>query len=123
MSTNRTKKKIYLAGPMTGIPRFNFPKFKTAAYTLRRKGFFVFSPAEHDKKVHGDAEWMLDEYGDTVKAEQNGFNLREALHADLSFICQKADAIAMLPGWEYSRGATAEHATAVALGLEVMYLA
>ena len=115
-------KRVYLAGPMTGYPEFNFPKFKTEAYKLRRKGFFVFSPAEKDVEVHGEAEWMKDPNGDTKEAEKKGFSLRDALCSDLTFICKEADAIAMLPGWERSRGAMAEHATAVALGLEVMYV-
>ena len=55
-------------------------------------------------------------------AAQHGFNLREALGVDLAWICTHADGIALLPGWRNSKGATAEHAAAVALGLEVIEL-
>ena len=55
---------------------------------------------------------------ESIAAKEHGFNLREALGADLAWICAEADAVAMLPGWETSRGATAERATAIALGLE-----
>ncbi len=40
---------LYLAGPMRGIPGFNFPKFDEVAATLRFIGHTVFSPAEHDR--------------------------------------------------------------------------
>ena len=43
--------RLYLAGPMTGLPLWNFPAFATAAAALRADGHTVFSPAEHDKAV------------------------------------------------------------------------
>jgi hypothetical protein len=48
-----------------------------------------------------------------------GFDLRDALAVDLEWICRHADMIVMLPGWEKSSGATAEHAAAKALGITV----
>jgi hypothetical protein len=39
----------------------------------------------------------------------------------LAWICKEADAVYLLKGWEKSKGALAEKATAEALGLEVMY--
>jgi hypothetical protein len=115
--------KIYLAGPMRGIPEFNFPAFYAAAAGLRAQGHFVFSPAERDNERHGTDISKGNATGDEkVAAEQHGFNLREALYEDMKFICLEADAIALLPGWENSKGANAELATAKALGLEVIEL-
>ena len=57
-----------------------------------------------------------------IAAQLYGFNLREALADDCEYICRNATAIALLPGWENSKGARAEHALAVALGLECIYL-
>lgn len=112
--------KIYLAGPMRGIPEFNFPAFHEAAAALRELGHTVFSPAEKDNERHGTDISKGNAIGCEKQATaEHGFSLREALALDLDFICREADAIALLPGWQNSKGATAEHATAVALGLEV----
>ena len=115
--------KIYVAGPMRGIPEFNFPAFHSAADKLRTDGHFVFNPAERDNEKHGTdiSKGNLSGCEETA-AKEHGFNLREALGADLVWICAEADAIALLPGWENSKGAKAEKATAEALGLDVIIL-
>ena len=115
--------KIYLAGPMRGIAEFNFPAFYRGAAQLERLGHTVFNPAERDNQQHGTDISHGNATGDEHQAAaQHGFNLREALAADMAWICAEADAIALLPGWRNSKGATAEHATAVALGLTVIEL-
>ncbi|HEY6019771.1 MAG TPA: DUF4406 domain-containing protein, partial [Candidatus Paceibacterota bacterium] len=43
-------KRCYIAGPMRGLPLFNFPCFHHAADTLRILGFEVWSPAEKDEQ-------------------------------------------------------------------------
>lgn len=112
--------KIYVAGPMRGIPEFNFPAFHDATAALRARRHEVFSPAERDIKHHGADISKGNVTGDeAVAAAEHGFNLREALKDDLEFICLHADAVAVLPGWENSKGARAEVATAKALGLKV----
>lgn len=114
--------KLYLAGPMRGIPNFNFPAFDYAAAKLRTQGFEVFSPAERDRVVVG-AELENNPTGDEELATaKTGFSLREALGADAEFICTHADGIALLPGWERSKGACAERALADALGLTIIIL-
>ena len=113
--------RLYLAGPMRGIPEFNFPAFFEAAKKLRTEGHIVFSPAERDTLQHGESIWK-GSTGDLGPAVQKGFSLREALQADTKWICMEAEGIALLPGWETSKGARAEKALAEALGLEVRYL-
>jgi hypothetical protein len=111
---------VYLAGPMRGIPEFNFPLFNHVATVLRARGYTVFNPAERDNERHGVDISKGNAAGcEKLAEEQHGFNLREALADDLEFICQNAEGIVMLPGWENSKGAIAERATAIALGLEV----
>lgn len=40
--------RLYLAGPMSGLPGFNFPAFHAAAKVLREAGYIIISPAETD---------------------------------------------------------------------------
>lgn len=110
--------RLYLAGPMRGIPEFNFPAFYAAAAELRAQGHEVFNPAERDNEHHGTDISKGNATGSEAQAEaQHGFSLRDALAADLAYICTKAEGIALLPGWERSKGVAAELATARALGL------
>lgn len=115
--------KLYLGGPMRGIPEFNFPNFRRAAAELRAQGHEVFSPAERDDRVFGQDISRYNSTGDLELAEKTyGFDLREALLDNLTFICKEAEGIALLPGWRNSNGALAEYATALALDLSVIEL-
>jgi len=114
MTTRATR--VYLAGPMRGIAEFNFPAFREAAEALRGLGYEVFNPAERDESIGFTAEG-LDGNEDLAAL---GFNLRDALGADLDYVSHKADAVVTLPGAENSSGARAEVATAKALGLPVV---
>lgn len=118
-----TKLYVYVAGPMRGIPLFNFPAFHAAAAKLRADGHFVFNPAERDNERHGKDISAGNEAGcEEAAAKEHGFSLREALKEDTEFICLHATAIALLPGWENSKGAKAELALAEALGHQVIHL-
>lgn len=114
---------IYIAGPMSGIKEFNFPAFFAAADLLIRLGHRVFNPAERDKSRHGGVDISIGMSGDIAElVSKHGFSLRDALRDDTHYICTTANAIAMLPGWEASKGARAEHALAFALGHQILYL-
>lgn len=109
---------------MRGIPQFNFPAFNAAASRLRAGGDFVFNPAERDAAHYGEGLFTDNQTGDLVQAaDTHGFSLREALAADTQWICREADTIALLPGWEASKGARAELALSEALGHDVIFLA
>ena len=45
--------KLYIAGPMTGYPEWNFPAFREAARELRMRDFEMVSPAEMDEQDFG----------------------------------------------------------------------
>jgi hypothetical protein len=113
--------KIYLAGPMRGKYNLNFPAFDYATAKLRAEGHIVFNPAERDREKHGP-EIENNPTGDETLCAKFGLDIRSALADDLEWICKHGDAVALLPGWEQSRGATCERATAIALDITVMTL-
>lgn len=117
------KMNIYIAGPMRGHYEFNFSAFHSAAEYLSSHGWNVFNPADKDIEHHGGVDISKGNYfGSEQQAEeQHGFSLRRALADDLTWICNHADAIYMLRGWQSSKGAIAEKALAEALGLEIYY--
>lgn len=119
-------KRIYVAGPMQGIPEFNFPRFNAVTACFRSGGHEVFNPAEKDTERHGTNIGAGNMTGDIKEAiAKHGFSLRQALSEDCDFICLTANCIVLLPGWEKSNGAMAEHRLAVALqneGMEIIYL-
>jgi nucleoside 2-deoxyribosyltransferase len=106
------KKRIYIAGPMTGYPRYNVDAFDASAQHFREKGFEVFNPADMDRDAgfdHNTVPQMMLTQSDK----------REFMRRDLMAIC-RCDAIALLPGWEKSKGVKAELALAEFLGLDVV---
>jgi hypothetical protein len=115
--------KVYLAGPMSNIPYFNFPAFIDAAGELRKQGHMVFNPAESDIETYGDF-WKSCPNGTHEEAHKAGLapTYREVLKVDLNWILDHAEVIAFLPGWDKSKGVAAEKALAECLNLEQIYL-
>ncbi len=92
--------RIYIAGPMSGLPELNFPAFHAAAVKYRARGATVLNPAE----INPDP----------------GTQWEDAMRADIALLVT-CDTIVMLDGWTQSRGATLEHHIAVALGMVVVH--
>lgn len=118
---------IYLAGPMRGYKDFNFPAFFEAANKLREDGHTVFNPAERDTKEWGSQRLKSNTGDENEVASNLGFHgaialARNCFLADTHYICTTADAIYLLPGWEKSKGAIAERALGIALGLKIVEL-
>lgn len=91
--------RLYLAGPMTGLPDFNYPAFNSEAARLRALGWTIENPAQN--AAPAGSAW----------ADYMRLALRQLL------LC---DGVALLPGWESSRGATLEVRIAGALLIPVM---
>jgi hypothetical protein len=103
---------VYIAGPMRGREKLNFPAFDHAAERLRGAGCRVVSPAEIDR-AHG----IDPERPETVPADFDG-HLRVILARDLNAILEQCAAVALLDGWNLSSGSRAEVALGLALGLQ-----
>lgn len=94
------KKRVYIAGPMTGVEDENFPAFDAAEVLLRGLGYEVFNPASLGHSQPGrDRRWFM---------------LRDMPEL---LTC---DAIALLPGWHASEGAKHELHTARLLKMTVL---
>lgn len=111
--------KIYIAGPMRGIPLFNFPAFDNAAEEIRSVGGIPFNPAEMDRSAGFNPE-SLPASTDWRDVAALGFDMDAAIERDLDAI-RASDAIYMLDGWQRSHGASTEHAVAVWAGKKVYY--
>ena len=92
-------KRIYLSGAMTGFPDLNFPAFHAAASALRAKGHDVVNPAEIEPE--GEKTWA------------------SCMRADLKAMLDCCT-VALLPGWEDSKGANIEARLALNLGMRVV---
>jgi Domain of unknown function (DUF4406) len=89
--------RIYIAGPMSGLPDNNYPAFQEAAKRLRVAGYEVLSPAELD--VPKDSSW-------------EGW-----MRASLAMML-KCDEVALLPEWHKSVGARLEQNLAAQLRMK-----
>ena len=98
---------LYISGAMRGHDDLNFPAFHDAEMRLHKAGFGVFSPARRDLAMYGDV--INDDF----------FDVRAALECDMAWIAKHADGVAVIPGWEKSRGARAEVALALAIDIPV----
>ena len=87
--TNTTMRRIYISGPMTGLPDFNYPAFNAEAARLRALGYHVENPAENPPQDSWEAYMEV--------------CIPQLLNCDT---------IVLLPGWSESRGALRERQVA-----------
>jgi Domain of unknown function (DUF4406) len=90
---------IYVAGAIKGTNDYH-ERFAEASEKLRAQGWSVFNPAA---------------------ANQEGRPLDEIMAHLLPILC-RCKAIALLPGWSLSGGASIEYNLAKYLGLEIIWL-
>lgn len=94
-------KKIYISGPISGLPLETvYNNFTNAEAQLLEQGYEVVNPLNNGLPTN--ATW------------------EEHMRADLRLLLD-CDAIYMLEGWEKSRGARIEYALAVDLKMDIQY--
>lgn len=104
--------RLYLSGPMSGLPDSNRPAFTAATKKLRAQGHSVVCPTELDflpvpEEKHEAYRKLL---------------WRTFIIRDVAMILTCAfDAVVVLPGWERSRGARMEVIAAVMIGLPILW--
>jgi hypothetical protein len=96
---------VYISGPMSGLPDFNFPAFFHAQRALASVGIESINPAQLD----------LDE------DQLSGMEWAEFLRRDLAaMMADGVNSVVLLPGWRNSRGATLEAYVGRMLGMRVV---
>jgi hypothetical protein len=103
------KMTCYIAGPMTGYPRFNFDAFDAARDDLRSDGYDVISPADLDRDMGFDPD--INEVTPMLISEMQRRDVDAIFRAEIVFV---------LDGWEKSRGARAEISLANWRGIPVV---
>ena len=93
--------RVYIAGPITGMPNDNHPAFHAAAIEYRSRGCFVISPAEVFRP--GTAPG----WSDCMRV--------------LLPMLMTCEMVVMLPGWTKSKGARLEHHTARELNFAIAH--
>lgn len=115
MSEHSSTEKVYIAGPMSGIDNYNAPAFYTGEEYMISMGIpgkNIFNPIRSEMSIRvQEGEFMGQEA------------YRKCMQEDLNWICEHATMMYMLQDWENSKGARAEHATALCLGLRIIYQA
>lgn len=82
--------RLYLSGPMTGLPEHNFKAFQEYATKLRTEGHTVIDPSEND--------------AGHVRQDRKYYLKTDILH----LLTSDLDAVCVMPGWKDSKGATLE---------------
>ena len=91
--------KIYISGPMSGLPNLNFGEFEEAETNLNILGHESVNP--HN-----------------LIPKDTPYN--DALKVDIRALVD-CEAIVMLPGWPQSKGAMLEFNVAASLGLKIFF--
>jgi hypothetical protein len=96
-----TRQFTYVCGPISGYPQDNRPAFERAAEILKAEGHKAITPFE---------------------VAPNPTSYEEAMRLDVAFLAEHCGRIAVLPGWQNSRGAKCELHAAQMFGMRPLYL-
>jgi hypothetical protein len=105
---SKENKNYYLAGPMSGIPQFNYPAFYRIAKKLRNMGYEIQSPAEMDTSAEQEAAMASPDGNIANFTSKSGSTWGDILAKDVKLVADKVDGIIAMPTWYKSRGARLE---------------
>jgi hypothetical protein len=94
--------RLYVSGPMSGLPEFNYPAFHAAKARLEAAGYTVLSPA--DLPIQTDWDWI------------------DYILIDIDSVFH-SQGVATLEGCDASRGSRIECRIAQRLGLPIKSVA
>lgn len=113
--------RVYVCGPMTNLPQFNYPAFDRATAELRAAGHEVTSPAELDDPETRRAA-LASPDGAPGTGSHCGETWGDFLARDVKLLADgDLEEIRVIAGWPRSRGARLETFVGGALcGLRVL---
>lgn len=97
--------KLYIAGPVTGMPNQNRAMFNKVSKKLRAMGYSVINPLDLDAVKTKNKKIMAWE---------------DYLRRDIPYLC-KCTGIVFLRDWNKSRGANLEWKIAAGLNMPMLY--
>ena len=104
---DRSKTRIFIAGPMRGYENYNFKKFDHIEELLKQLGFDVVNPARISRKFK-ESE---------VNSDIAVYNKMVDMQQDAERTC---NTILLLDGWQWSEGVKLEVRTASELGMQFL---
>lgn len=102
--------RVYVAGPIRGYPDGNRAKFDQAVALLKEMGHQPVNP--HDIPTNHEGPCIGGPASVEDHTHQYGCYLRDDI-----MVLMFCDAIALLPGWQNSKGAATEAHVAQSIGL------
>lgn len=108
---------LYIAGPMTGIPAFNYPAFDAAALALREAGYFIVSPSEIGDPALREAALRSPDGNAKDYERQTGMTYTDFLVRNTRVVADQVRGLVLLPGWDRSIGTKTELWVAGLFGL------
>ncbi len=123
-------KDIYVCGPMSGLPQFNYPMFAKVTHEVRmleaecqevwgEKARTVVNPAEEDSPEMQAAALAsaTGAHSDLAKATTETWG--DVLARDVKLIYDRIGSLVLLPNWFKSKGARLEVFVALLVGVEM----
>jgi len=106
ITRTKSKRTIYISGPMEGKPNNNFAAFEEAEEMLKGMGYEVINPA----KLAVDSNFII----------TNTPNRQDYYRKDVRALSYCTD-IFMLKDWNLSHGAKFERYVALEIGVKIHY--